>query len=74
MRGSPGDIPAPHTGQLEERLSYLLDLAEDGVRSLDLPFAQLPQGHLLKVNLRKQGDIFPFESWALSGSMMGELG
>ena len=60
-------------GQLEERLvSYLLDLTEDGVCSLDLPFAQLPQGHLLKVNLRRQGDFFPFESWALSGAMMGE--
>lgn len=72
-RGSPGDAPAPNMGQLEERLvSYLLDLTEDGVCSLDLPFAQLPQGHLLKVNLRRQGDFFPFESWALSGAMMGE--
>lgn len=70
---SPGDAPAPNMGQLEERLvSYLLDLTEDGVCSLDLPFAQLPQGHLLKVNLRRQGDFFPFESWALSGAMMGE--
>lgn len=38
-------------------LTYLLDLTEDGVRGLDLPFAQLPQRHLLKVNLRRQGDF-----------------
>lgn len=36
-------------------LAYLLDLTKDGVGGLDLPFAQLPQGHLLKVNLRRQG-------------------
>lgn len=34
--------------------AHLLHLAEDGVRSLDLSFAQLPQGHLLKVDLRRE--------------------
>lgn len=47
--------PKRPKGQLGQRrgqpLAYLLDLAEDGVCGLDLPFAQLPQGHLLEVNL-----------------------
>jgi hypothetical protein len=38
-----------------ETLAYLLDLAEDRVGGLDLPSAQLPQGHLLEVNLQRQG-------------------
>lgn len=38
-----------------EVLAYLLDLTKDRVGGLDLPFAQLPQGHLLKVNLGRQG-------------------
>lgn len=29
----------------------LLNLTEDRICSLDLPFVQFPQGHLLKVNL-----------------------
>lgn len=56
----PGREVGPRPkGQLGQRrglpLAYLLDLAEDGVCGLDLPFAQLPQGHLLEVNLWRQG-------------------
>lgn len=47
----PGEVPG---GPWQPR-AYLLYLTEDGVRGLDLPFAQLPQGHLLKVDLRRQG-------------------
>lgn len=55
MRGWP-KRPKGQLGQRRgQSLAYLLDLAEDGVCSLDLPFAQLPQGHLLEVNLWRQG-------------------
>lgn len=32
----------------------LLDFSEESVRALDLPLTQLPQRHLLEVNLRKK--------------------